>query len=75
MRDTVAGTTSLISISAQGQASNSYSAYSTMTPDGRYVAFSSYASNLVPNDTNGYFDVFVRDVVAGTTKIISISSA
>ncbi len=75
MRDTVAGTTSLISISTQGQASNSYSAYSSMTPDGRYVAFQSYASNLVPNDTNGYFDVFVRDVVAGTTKIISVSSA
>jgi len=34
----------------------------TISADGRYVGFQSYASNLVPDDTNGYWDAFVRDV-------------
>lgn len=37
--------------------------------------FSSLASNLVPNDTNGVWDVFVRDRVAGITELVSCSSA
>jgi hypothetical protein len=45
---------------------------SSMTPDGRYVAFESSASDLVPNDINGSFrDIFVRDLVAGTTILVS----
>src|SRR6185436_2049194 len=42
--------------------------------DGRYVAFDSLAGNLVPGDTNGKRDVFVRDRQAGTTTLVSISS-
>src|SRR5262249_19421028 len=42
--------------------------------DGRYVAFSSYSGNLVPNDTNGASDVFVRDTAQQTTTRISVSS-
>ena len=45
-----------------------------MTPDGRYVAFASTATNLVPDDTNGLGDVFVRDRVAGTTERVSLRS-
>ena len=44
----------------------------SVTPDGRYVAFSSLASNLVPGDTNARKDVFVRDRVAGTTERVSL---
>src|SRR3712207_7161333 len=43
--------------------------------DGRYVAFTSYASNLVPGDANDAFDVFVRDTVAGTTTRVSLTDA
>jgi hypothetical protein len=49
-----------------------------ITPDGRYVAFSSTANNLVPNDTaSGEFltDVFVRDTATGTTELVNRSSA
>ena len=43
----------------------------SVSSDGRYVAFSSNASNLVANDTNGKPDVFVRDLVTGTTRLVS----
>src|SRR5439155_10862083 len=33
----------------------------SITPDGRFVVFSSYATNLVPGDTNGHGDVFIHD--------------
>jgi Tol biopolymer transport system component len=45
-----------------------------MTPDGRYIAFESTATDLVPGDTNGMSDVFVRDRVAGTTQRVSVKS-
>jgi hypothetical protein len=53
-----------------------------MSPDGRYVAFASVASNLVPGDTNGGWngswywgsDIFVRDRVAGTTTRVSVAT-
>src|SRR5206468_7520662 len=41
---------------------------------GRFVSFVSSAPNLVPGDTNGVEDIFVRDVVAGTTERVSVSS-
>jgi len=46
-----------------------------VTSDGRYVAFASAASDLVPGDTNGHVDIFVRDMVAGTTTRVSVSSS
>jgi hypothetical protein len=45
-----------------------------MTPDGRYVAFVSTATNLVAGDTNGIPDVFVRDLQAGTTTLVSVGA-
>src|SRR5436190_839729 len=47
----------------------------SVSSDGRYVAFTSYAPNLVASDTNGFADVFVRDIVAGSTTRISTDSA
>jgi uncharacterized repeat protein (TIGR01451 family) len=46
--------------------------YGDMTPDGRFVAFASAASNLVPGDTNGVGDVFVRDRRTGVTERVSV---
>ncbi len=45
-----------------------------LSADGRYAAFASSASNLVAGDTNGWRDVFVRDLVAGTTQIMSVDT-
>lgn len=48
--------------------------YGDMTPDGRFVAFASLASNLVPGDTNGAGDVFVRDRLTGRTERVSVGA-
>jgi Tol biopolymer transport system component len=74
VRDLVAGTTTLVSVSTNGGPANGASTDPVMTPDGRYVAFISSASNLVPGDTNGIPDVFVRDLVAGTNCLVSVGA-
>jgi len=53
---------------------NQDSTNACLTQDGRFVAFGSLASNLVPNDTNGASDVFVRDLVTNTTVLASSTS-
>lgn len=68
-------TTSLVSRSADGVLGNSGSGEPSISSSGRYVALESHASNLVPGDANGATDVFVRDRLAGTTVLASISSA
>ena len=45
-----------------------------LSPQGRFVLFASSSANLVPNDTNGRRDVFVRDLVTGTTRRVSVST-
>ena len=72
--DLVAGTTTLVSVSTNGGPANGASTDPVMTPDGRYVAFISSASNLVPGDTNGIPDVFVRDLIAGTNCLVSVGA-
>lgn len=42
------------------------------TPDGRFVVFSSIANDLVPGDTNGHTDIFVRDRLLGTTARVNL---
>ncbi|MBK6939278.1 MAG: hypothetical protein IPH13_03600 [Planctomycetes bacterium] len=46
-----------------------------ISSDGNFVAFTSFATNLVAGDTNGFRDVFVRDIAAGTTRRVSVSSS
>ena len=74
LRDMVAGTTILVSVGTSGSAAKGASRNATMTPDGRYVAFASEGSNLVPGDTNGIADVFVRDIQAGATVLASVGA-
>ena len=74
VRDLVAGTTALVSVSTNGGPANGPSTDPVMTPDGRYVAFISGASNLVPGDTNSIPDVFVRDLIAGTNYLVSVGA-
>lgn len=67
-----AQTTSLASVDSGGNAANGESTHSAMSDDGRYVAFLSKASNLVPGDTNGAQDVFLHDRITGLTTRVSV---
>jgi Tol biopolymer transport system component len=75
VRDRVLGTTERVSVSAAGAAGNASSGQPYVSADGRFVSFTSKASNLVPSDTNGVADVFVRDRAEGTTRRISVRSS
>ncbi len=75
VRDRVSGETERVNVSSAGAEANGPSGYSVISADGRYVAFMSDATNLVPGDTNGRADVFVRDRMAGETQRVSVSSA
>lgn len=72
VRDLAAGRTSRVSVSAAGEEGNGASLATSISADGRFVAFPSAASNLVPGDENGVPDVFVRDRLAGTTTRVSV---
>ncbi len=61
LHDRETGETTLISGDYDGTPGNGQSRYVTLSMDGRFAAFASEASNLVPNDTNNYGDIFVRD--------------
>jgi Tol biopolymer transport system component len=74
VRDLVSGTNMLVSVSMTGKVGSRASRSAVMTPDGRYVAFVSEANDLVPNDTNGIPDVFVRDLQAGSTTLVSVGA-
>jgi hypothetical protein len=67
VRDRLLGTTARVSVSSTGEQGNSLSIVTGISADGRYVAFWSLASNLVPDDTNGAADSFVHDRANGTT--------
>jgi Tol biopolymer transport system component len=73
--DRVAGTTARVSVGYDGTAANGPSlGRPALNGNGRYIAFSSEASNLVPNDTNESDDVFVRDRLNGTTERVSVGA-
>jgi Tol biopolymer transport system component len=75
VRDRLLGTTERVSVDSSGAQANSASDLCSISADGRYVAFGSNANNLVPNDTNSVFDIFVRDRLLGMTERVSVSSA
>jgi hypothetical protein len=75
LRDLSAGNTVLVSVATNGGWANGASSGAIITPDGRYVAFSSTAGNLVANDTNGIPNVFVRDLNTGKTALASPRAA
>jgi hypothetical protein len=64
--------TELVSVTPSGVAGNGASRDGAISPDGRYVLFWSGASDLVPGDTNGNVDVFVRDLVTDITERASL---
>lgn len=70
-RDT--GVTLMVSITSSGTPGNGDSVRPFVSGNGDFVAFRSQASDLVAGDTNGHWDIFVRDLVAGTTERVSVS--
>jgi Tol biopolymer transport system component len=75
VRDLKTGVTTRASVDSSGVEGDSGSSNPALSADGRFVAFESYASNLVQDDTNGYQDVFVHDLKTGTTQRVSVNSA
>ena len=76
VRDTVAGTTTLVSraTGAAGAEGNGPSDAPSISADGRYIAFESTATNLVPTqDNSGDYDIYVRDMLTDTTTLVSRS--
>jgi Tol biopolymer transport system component len=72
VRDLVAGTTVRVSVDSGGVPADGSAANPSISADGRYVAFSTYAI-LAPEDVTGNWDVYVRDLQSGTTTLVSIS--
>ena len=75
VRDRLTNTTTRVSVDSAGNQGNDGSNSPSISADGRFVAFNSDASNLVPEDTNGYRDIFVRDTLTNTTTLVSVDSA
>jgi len=75
LRDRLLGTTERVSVDSSGAQTNSDNAFSVLSPDARFVAFGSFATNLVAGDTNATLDVFLRDRQSGTTRRVSLSAS
>lgn len=73
VRDMKTQKTRRVSVGMHGEQANEGSYEVTISANGRYVAFTSVASNLVPDDTNGVHDVFLRDLRRHTTVRVSVT--
>jgi Tol biopolymer transport system component len=75
LRDRLLGTTAVVSVDSNGvQPASGLSRSAEISGNGQVAIFISLATTLVPGDSNGEADVFVRDLVAGTTDRVSVSS-
>lgn len=68
------GLTTRVSVSTSGRQAQGASTAPAISSDGRYVAFRSAADNLLPNDTNGFEDIFVRDRQQQSTTRASVAT-
>jgi len=74
VHDRQTGNTTRVSVSSLGTQANGGSGYPALSADGRFVAFSSWAANLVPFDLNARTDIFVHDRQTGETTLVSVAS-
>jgi Tol biopolymer transport system component len=74
VRDRQLATTTRVSVGFGGVEGDAKSRYAAISDDGRFVAFESYASNLVAMDTNGQSDVFLHDRQLATTVRVNVST-
>lgn len=74
VRDRALGSTSLVSRARKGRKADGFSFAPVISANGRFVAFSSGATNLVVGDTNEANDIFVHDRRRGMTRRVSVAS-
>ncbi|HXF10418.1 MAG TPA: hypothetical protein VN625_06500 [Desulfuromonadaceae bacterium] len=74
LRDRLNGTTTFVSADSQGDGGNGDSFPAAISTNGQFALFQSTASNLVPGDTNGASDIFLRDLVNHTTTLVSLGT-
>ncbi len=74
VHDRQTGNTTRVSVSSLGTQANGGSVNPALSADGRFVAFSSWAANLVPFDLNAHTDIFVHDRQSGETTLVSVAS-
>lgn len=74
VRDLKTGVTQRVSLDSSENEGNDGSLETSISANGRFVAFKSDASNLVEEDNNGVTDIFVRDLTSGVTKRVSVDS-
>ena len=67
-------TTTRVSVATGGAQATAASLFADVSDDGRYVAFTSSASNLVAGDTNLFQDIFVHDWQTGSTTRVSVGA-
>jgi Tol biopolymer transport system component len=75
VHDLLTGQTTRVSLGIGGVQANGGSSLPTLSTDGRYVVYSSCATNLVASDTNAFCDAFVRDLWTGATTLVSVDTA
>ena len=75
VHDLLTGTTQRATVDSTGAQANSASHLASISADGRFVAFESYASNLVGLDNNSVLDIFVHDFQTGATLLASVGTA
>jgi Tol biopolymer transport system component len=74
VRDRNSDVTIRVSVDSAGNEGNGYSSGAAISGNGQFVAFASSSTNLVDNDENDATDIFVRDLVSGTTERLSVST-
>lgn len=74
LHDRETGVTTRVSVSSTGEPGNGESDGASISADGRFVGFRSYASNLVSGDANSAWDAFLHDLDTGTTTRVSVAS-
>jgi hypothetical protein len=67
MRDRISGTTERVSVDSAGAQANDSSLFPSISANGRFVTFLSFATNLASNDLNGAQDVYIHELAAPTT--------
>lgn len=75
VKDTQSGSVQRVSTDAAGAEADAESGHVSLAADGRFVAFSSVATNLVPDDINGKRDIFVKDTQTGAVVRVSVDAA
>jgi Tol biopolymer transport system component len=73
VKDLLTGGVRLASVTADGVKANAFSERPSISADGQRVAFVSAANNLSPDDPDGYFDIYVKDVQTGALTLASVT--